>query len=546
MQRNWTQRLFAWLQSGMNSKSCSPRRRRSRFGPDRRGAMIGHLEVLESRRLLTNVVAVTVKGGAVTLNDISAANTSTGDSFTISYTGTQFVLTGTNNTMFRVNGTDQSTYTATVTSPLSLNMSLSSQANTVTVTGDGTADLTSLDVNLGNGTAINSLTLTKLVADSVNIHGGRGSENVTFSQSTINQNLNATLRQQSGDVLEILNSTVKGNVTDYTGNLYVNTSTITGTLKTFQNTKEANWTSTDSTYTGAVTAVMGKDAVIMMHGSTAGPSHFHSALNISGPYGNKPTLYEASNAIVTDVAPKLHNVNVRQLTAHFTAPTVNSQSSATTTPKITGTYDASATRLSVTANGKTYTLGTDSQLTSPSAGNWSLDLTGSPLTTATNPVTAASFDNVDNTLSGNATVTNEQSIISSYVSKSNLAAPTVTASGLNYIVNTAGTGAVPTSGQTLTVNYTGYILNSDGTKGTEFDSNVDSKFNHVTPFTFALGQGKVIKGWDEAFALLKVGSVAELIIPSSLAYGTAGSSSGSVPIPANSILIFDVTLVSAA
>jgi FKBP-type peptidyl-prolyl cis-trans isomerase len=55
----------------------------------------------------------------------------------------------------------------------------------------------------------------------------------------------------------------------------------------------------------------------------------------------------------------------------------------------------------------------------------------------------------------------------------------------------------------------------------------------------------VIKGWDEGFALLKVGSVAKLIIPSSLAYGTSGSSQGTVPIPANSILVFDVTLVSA-
>jgi FKBP-type peptidyl-prolyl cis-trans isomerase len=507
--------------------------------------MIGHLEVLESRRLLTNVVAVTVKGGAVTLNDVSAPNTSTGDSFNISYTGTQFVLTGNNNTMFRVNGTDQATYTATVTSPLSLNMSLSSQANTVTVTGDGTADLTSLNVNLGNGKANNSLTLTKLVADSVNVHGGRGSENVTFSQSTINQNLNVNLRQQNGDVFELLNTTVKGNVVDFTGQLILNTSTITGTLQTHQNSREANWTSTDSTYTGAVTAWMGKDAVIMMHGSSVGPSHFHSALNISGPHGNKPTLYEATNSIVTDVAPKLQNVNVRQLTATFTAPTVASQISATATPKITGTFDTHATRLSVTANGKTYTLGTDSQLTAPTAGNWSLDLTGAPLTTATNTVTASSFDNVDNILSGTGTVTNEQAIISSFVTNSSLATPTVTASGLNYIVTTPGTGAVPTNGQSVTVNYTGHLLKADGTQGAEFDSNIDPLFNHVTPFTFVLGKGSVIKGWDEAFALLKVGSVAKLIIPSSLAYGPSGSAQGTVPIPANSILIFDVTLVSA-
>ena len=220
---------------------------------------------------------------------------------------------------------------------------------------------------------------------------------------------------------------------------------------------------------------------------------------------------------------------------------------ATTTPKITGTFDsANAPNLTVNVNNKTYTLGKDAQLTSPTTGNWSLDLTGAPLTSPTYTVTATSGDNTfGNTLTGTGTVTNEQAIISSYLSANSLTA-TQTASGLNTVLTTAGTGAIPTSGQTLTVNYTGHILKADGTLGAEFDSNVDSQFNHVTPFTFKLGAGAVIKGWDEAFALLKVGSVAKLIIPSSLAYGTAGSSGGSVPIPANSILVFDVTLVSAA
>ena len=535
---------MAWLTSDRCRKQKG-RRSSSHQRADRRGAMIGRMEQLESRQLLTNVIAVTVNAGAVTLNDISAPTTNTGDSFSISYTPTQVVLTGSNGTVFRVNGTDQATYTATVASPISLNISLGSHGNTVNLTGDGTTNLKSLNVNLGNGKAANALTLTTLIADTVNVNGGRGSENVTFSKSTIHNDLTVNLQQNKGDVLQLLNTNVKGNVVDYTTNLYVNHSTIAGTLTTHQSFKEGNWTSTTSTYTGAVNATMGKDAVIMMQGSVDGPSHFFSSLKISGPRGNKPTLYEAMNSIIADVTPKLKNVNVRQLTATFKAPTVVSQSSATATPKITGTYDsANTSRLTVTANGKTYTLGTDSQLTTPTTGNWSLDLTGAPLTTATNTVTAASFDNVDNSLSGTATVTNEQAIISSYATKNSLT-PTKTSSGLNYVVTTPGAGALPTNGQTLTVNYTGHLLNADGTLGAEFDSNIDAQFNHVTPFTFVLGKGNVITGWDEGFALLKVGSVAKLIIPSSLAYGTSGSSQGTVPIPANSILVFDVTLVSA-
>jgi FKBP-type peptidyl-prolyl cis-trans isomerase len=92
------------------------------------------------------------------------------------------------------------------------------------------------------------------------------------------------------------------------------------------------------------------------------------------------------------------------------------------------------------------------------------------------------------------------------------------------------------------VNYSGFLLNTNGTLGTEFDSNTNSQFGHVTPFSFTLGDGQVIPGWDEAFALLPVGTVAQLIIPPSLGYGSTGSGSS---IPPNSILVFDVTLVSA-
>ena len=92
------------------------------------------------------------------------------------------------------------------------------------------------------------------------------------------------------------------------------------------------------------------------------------------------------------------------------------------------------------------------------------------------------------------------------------------------------------------MNYSGFLLNTNATLGTEFDSNTNPKFGHVTPFSFTLGAGQVIAGWDEAFALLPVGTVAQLIIPPSLGYGVDGSPPS---IPSNSILVFDVTLVSA-
>jgi FKBP-type peptidyl-prolyl cis-trans isomerase len=107
-------------------------------------------------------------------------------------------------------------------------------------------------------------------------------------------------------------------------------------------------------------------------------------------------------------------------------------------------------------------------------------------------------------------------------------------SGLHVLINNAGTGASPSVGDDVTMNYTGMFLD-----GKKFDSNVDSAFGHVSPFNFPLGQGRVIKGWDEGVAMLKKGGKATFIIPSALAYGAGGSGS----IPANSILRFDVELV---
>jgi FKBP-type peptidyl-prolyl cis-trans isomerase len=106
-----------------------------------------------------------------------------------------------------------------------------------------------------------------------------------------------------------------------------------------------------------------------------------------------------------------------------------------------------------------------------------------------------------------------------------------TASGLKYIDNKVGDGAVAVAGRTVVVHYTGYL--KDGTK---FDSSVD----RGQPFNFPLGGGRVIKGWDEGVAGMKVGGKRRLIIPSNLGYGPNGYPP---VIPPNAELTFDVELL---
>jgi FKBP-type peptidyl-prolyl cis-trans isomerase len=94
-----------------------------------------------------------------------------------------------------------------------------------------------------------------------------------------------------------------------------------------------------------------------------------------------------------------------------------------------------------------------------------------------------------------------------------------------------GTGAEAKSGNTVTVNYTGWL-----TDGTKFDSSLDAG----QPFEFALGQGEVIRGWDEGVAGMKVGGKRKLTIPPAMGYGERGA--GGV-IPPNATLVFDVELL---
>ena len=106
-----------------------------------------------------------------------------------------------------------------------------------------------------------------------------------------------------------------------------------------------------------------------------------------------------------------------------------------------------------------------------------------------------------------------------------------TASGLTYLITRNGTGVQPKVGQVVVVHYTGTL-----TDGTKFDSSRDSG----KPFEFPLGEGRVIKGWDEGIGKLHVGDQAILVIPPTLGYGARGA--GGV-IPPNATLVFIVELV---
>ena len=108
-------------------------------------------------------------------------------------------------------------------------------------------------------------------------------------------------------------------------------------------------------------------------------------------------------------------------------------------------------------------------------------------------------------------------------------------SGLQWSDTKEGTGPSPKSGQIVVVDYTGWLW-ENGQKGKKFDSSVD----RGKPFEFPIGQGRVIKGWDEGVSTMKVGGKRTLLIPPQLGYGSRGA--GGV-IPPNATLVFDVELI---
>lgn len=120
--------------------------------------------------------------------------------------------------------------------------------------------------------------------------------------------------------------------------------------------------------------------------------------------------------------------------------------------------------------------------------------------------------------------------IDKYITDNKLTTET-TASGLQYMIRKQGSGDKPSVGDTVFVNFEGRLLN-----GNKFDA------TQGRPLEFAIGTGRVIKGWDEAFLLLNKGSKATLIVPSAIGYGPNELGGGAIP--AHSTLVFDVELVN--
>ena len=109
--------------------------------------------------------------------------------------------------------------------------------------------------------------------------------------------------------------------------------------------------------------------------------------------------------------------------------------------------------------------------------------------------------------------------------------PQSTPTGLQYVINTEGTGRQPQRGETVIVHYTGWLTN-----GSKFDSSRDRS----KPFEFRLGAGEVIKGWDEGVGMMRIGEIRTFVLPPSLGYGSRGA--GGV-IPPNATLVFRVELL---
>jgi len=122
-------------------------------------------------------------------------------------------------------------------------------------------------------------------------------------------------------------------------------------------------------------------------------------------------------------------------------------------------------------------------------------------------------------------------VIKTMTDKTNTNQAVTTASGLTYIVTKHGDGEQLKAGDNVIVNYTGLL-----SSGLKFDSSLD----RGEPFSFPLGAGKVIKGWDEGLQKLRVGDHATLIIPASIGYGSRGA--GGV-IPPDATLVFIIEVV---
>lgn len=149
-----------------------------------------------------------------------------------------------------------------------------------------------------------------------------------------------------------------------------------------------------------------------------------------------------------------------------------------------------------------------------------------------NPLTTTARDTQTHTDSSSPSVTNNAA--------GTIATPPQrikTPSGLQYEDIKIGSGKIARKGSSVTVHYTGWLKTRDGSTGFKFDSSRDQN----EPFTFRLGEGQVIPGWDEGVQGMRVGGIRKLIVPAHLGYGAKGAPPS---IPPNATLLFEVELLS--
>jgi hypothetical protein len=258
---------------------------------------------------LSATIAVHVQANSIRLIEHGAASNSKGADFSVSYTGSQVVLTGTDGTTFKVGSKSLTTDTINITAPPALAVSLNGQANVVNISGDGTDKLSSLKLRDGHGSESSSVTLNNVIADSVSVRGRRSNDNITFDQSTVNGNLVARMGKSAGDVLDLESTTVKGDLRDHVGQLTVNQSTIDGKVHDVERGDNSTLNSTDATYAGNVSIKMGPAGVINLNSSTAGANEFQSKVSIKGSRDQETTIKEQQNSADFAVAPKLRNAS---------------------------------------------------------------------------------------------------------------------------------------------------------------------------------------------------------------------------------------------
>src|SRR5262249_25577003 len=156
----------------------------------------------------------------------------------------------------------------------------------------------------------------------------------------------------------------------------------------------------------------------------SGMNEFQSAVTIDGVRKHDTTINQSPGSVLFSIDPKPRNATFNTTNPTLGTPTVNSQTISTNTaPIITGTFDSvNTTKLTVTPNGRPFTLGSSSQLTSPSAGQWSLNLNGAALTAPVTTVTVTSTDKAGNQKSGTGTITDGSGVIANYLAANKLTA----------------------------------------------------------------------------------------------------------------------------